>query len=121
MQHLQLIKCSFSEKQYEAVVWRALQEKGLYRGKADNKMSLPQCSRSKDIIEPKLKPQWWVNCQDMAAQACTTVRDGNLQILPKEFEAVWFRCVPLPHCIALGRQRRIVPHGTLCTWWKLTL
>ena len=71
-----------------------LQEKGLYRGKADNKMSLPQCSRSKDIIEPMLKPQWWVNCQDMAAEACTTVRDGSLQILPKEFEAVWFRSVP---------------------------
>jgi valyl-tRNA synthetase len=80
-------------------VWQAtynmragVQEKGLYRGKVDNKMSLPQCSRSKDIIEPMLKPQWWVNCQDMAAGACTAARDGSLQILPQEFEAVWFRC-----------------------------
>ena len=36
----------------------AVQEKGLYRGKAGNKMSLPLCSRSKDVIEPMLKPQW---------------------------------------------------------------
>jgi valyl-tRNA synthetase len=54
-------------------------------------MSLPLCSRSKDIIEPMLKPQWWVNCQDMAAEACAAARDGRLQILPQEFEAVWFR------------------------------
>jgi hypothetical protein len=58
-------------------------------------MSLPQCSRSKDIIEPMLKPQWWVNCQGMAEEACAAVRDGRLQILPQEFEVVWFRCFPL--------------------------
>eukprot|EP00892_Ulva_mutabilis_P005873 jgi/Ulvmu1/3658/UM017_0072.1 len=68
-----------------------LQEKGLYRGKADNKMALPQCSRSKDIIEPMLKPQWWVDCQEMGAAACTAARDGSLQILPSDFEATWFR------------------------------
>jgi valyl-tRNA synthetase len=47
--------------------------------------------RSKDVIEPVLKPQWWVNCQDMAAQACEVVRDGRLEIIPREFEATWFR------------------------------
>ena len=26
-------------------------------------------SRSKDIVEPLIKPQWYVNCQDMAADA----------------------------------------------------
>ena len=38
-------------------VMEFLQEKGLHRGKEDNKMSLPLCSRSKDVIEPLLKPQ----------------------------------------------------------------
>ena len=51
---------------------------------------LPHCS-SKDVIEPVLKPQWWVNCQDMAAQACDVVRDGRLEIIPREFEGTWFR------------------------------
>ena len=31
---------------------------GLFRGKEDNKMRLGLCSRSNDIIEPMLTPQW---------------------------------------------------------------
>jgi valyl-tRNA synthetase len=33
----------------------------------------------------------WVSCKDMAAKSCTAVRDGTLEIIPKEFEPVWFR------------------------------
>ena len=68
-----------------------MQEKGLFRGKADNAMALPLCSRSKDVIEPILKPQWWVNCKEMAADACAAVNDGSLEIIPAEFKATWFR------------------------------
>eukprot|EP00955_Chlamydomonas_euryale_P007666 81527-Chlamydomonas_euryale.AAC.2 len=35
-----------------------LDGKGLLRGHADNPMRLGLCSRSKDVIEPVLKPQW---------------------------------------------------------------
>ena len=35
-----------------------LQGLGLYRGKEANKMRLGLCSRSGDIIEPMLTPQW---------------------------------------------------------------
>ena len=49
---------------------KKLEELGLYRGKAPNPMRLGLCSRSKDVIEPMLKPQWWVNCADMAKDAC---------------------------------------------------
>ncbi|KAG2438857.1 hypothetical protein HXX76_005397 [Chlamydomonas incerta] len=68
-----------------------LKEKGLFRGTSDNPMRLGLCSRSKDVIEPVLKPQWWVSCKDMAAASCQAVRDGSLEIIPKEFEATWFR------------------------------
>lgn len=68
-----------------------LKEKGLFRGAADNPMRLGICSRSKDVIEPVLKPQWWVSCEGMAADACAAVRDGRLQILPAEQESTWFR------------------------------
>ncbi len=60
-----------------------LRSKGLFRGVADNAMRLGLCSRSKDVIEPVLKPQWWVNCKDMAAKSCQAVRDGTLEIIPK--------------------------------------
>lgn len=60
-----------------------LKEKGLFRGTEDNPMRLGLCSRSKDVIEPVLKPQWWVACKDMAARSCAAVRDGTLQIIPQ--------------------------------------
>ncbi|EIE18923.1 putative valyl tRNA synthetase [Coccomyxa subellipsoidea C-169] len=68
-----------------------LKEKGLYRGEAGNAMRLGLCSRSKDVIEPVLKPQWWVSCKGMADDACAAVRDGRISILPDEFKATWFR------------------------------
>ena len=54
-------------------------------------MSLPLCSRSKDVIEPMLKPQWWVDCGSMAGRAAAAVRSGELEVIPSEFEAVWHR------------------------------
>ena len=36
-----------------------LKEKGLFRGTAGNAMRLGLCSRSGDVIEPVLKPQWY--------------------------------------------------------------
>ena len=67
-----------------------LKEKGLFRGKEDNEMRLGLCSRSKDVIEPMLKPQWWVNCKDMGADAVNVVRNGDLKIIPKDYEKTWF-------------------------------
>ena len=60
-----------------------LKEAGLYRGITDNPMRLGISSRSKDVIEPLLKPQWWVACGDMAARSCAAVRSGELEIIPK--------------------------------------
>ena len=44
-----------------------LKAKGLYVGKEDNEMQLPICSRSGDVIEPMLKPQWSVPTHRLAA------------------------------------------------------
>lgn len=63
---------------------------GLYRGKAANKMALGICSRSKDIIEPVVRPQWFVDCKSMAERACDKVRSKELTILPSFQEATWF-------------------------------
>eukprot|EP00200_Dunaliella_tertiolecta_P003314 CAMPEP_0202352070 /NCGR_PEP_ID=MMETSP1126-20121109/8424_1 /ASSEMBLY_ACC=CAM_ASM_000457 /TAXON_ID=3047 /ORGANISM="Dunaliella tertiolecta, Strain CCMP1320" /LENGTH=1278 /DNA_ID=CAMNT_0048944237 /DNA_START=55 /DNA_END=3891 /DNA_ORIENTATION=- len=72
-------------------VVEALDKLGLFRGTTDNPMRFGICSRSKDVIEPCLKPQWWVKCDTMAAKSCAAVRSGELEIIPKEFEVVWFR------------------------------
>lgn len=64
-------------------VVQALDKLGLFRGTSDNPMRIGLCSRSKDVIEPCLKPQWWVKCDTMAARACEAVRNGTLEIIPK--------------------------------------
>lgn len=71
-------------------VLKALKAKGLSRGEAENKMRLGKCSRTGDIIEPMLKPQWWVDCSGMAKRATDAVRTGELKITPKENERTWF-------------------------------
>ncbi|CAR24280.1 valine--tRNA ligase [Lachancea thermotolerans CBS 6340] len=71
-------------------VIEALKQKGLYIGQEDNEMTIPTCSRSGDIIEPLLKPQWWVSQSDMAKEAIKAVKDGRITITPKSSEAEYF-------------------------------
>ena len=71
-------------------VLEALEKKGLYRGTNDNPMVVPICSRSKDIVEPMVKPQWWVKCSDMAKKAIEAVKSKELKIIPDQFEKTWF-------------------------------
>ncbi|OIT30910.1 valine--trna ligase, mitochondrial 1 [Nicotiana attenuata] len=68
--------------------------KGLYRGAKDNEMRLGICSRSNDVVEPLIKPQWFVNCKNMAKQALDTVMDDDnrkMEIIPKQYAAEWKR------------------------------
>ncbi len=71
-------------------VLAALDKKGLYRETKDNPMVVPVCSRSKDIVEPLIKPQWYVKCDDMAAKAIEAVKSKALKIIPEQFEKTWF-------------------------------
>ena len=53
-------------------------------------MSLGVCSRSGDILEPMITPQWYVDCSGMAKRATDAVRKGELKIVPAEHEKTWF-------------------------------
>lgn len=39
-------------------IMKRLQELGLYRETVNNAMVVPFCSRSRDVVEPMIKPQW---------------------------------------------------------------
>ena len=72
------------------VAW--LKEIGLFKKVSPNPgMRLAVCSRSGDVVEPMLKPQWWVDMKVMGAEAVAAVKDKRLTIIPSEFEATWFR------------------------------
>ncbi|XP_077298663.1 valyl-tRNA synthetase [Arctopsyche grandis] len=69
---------------------KVLQTLGLYKEKKDNPMVVPLCSRSKDIVEPLLKPQWYVKCDELAANAVKAVQSGELKIIPESHEKTWY-------------------------------
>ena len=71
-------------------VIEALKEKDLFIEQKENEMTIPICSRSGDIIEPYLKPQWWVAQGDMAKDAIAAVKNGEIKITPKSSEAEYF-------------------------------
>ncbi|XP_024545487.1 valine--tRNA ligase, mitochondrial 1, partial [Selaginella moellendorffii] len=72
-------------------VLEALERKKLFRGKFPHKKPLAICSRSSDVLEPMMKPQWYVDCKEMAARACEALRNNELQIVPSSFADIWFR------------------------------
>uniref|UniRef100_A0A8C2Z2A2 valine--tRNA ligase n=1 Tax=Cyclopterus lumpus TaxID=8103 RepID=A0A8C2Z2A2_CYCLU len=79
-------------KRFEArkAVLQALKDRGQFIEIKDNAMVVPVCSRSKDIVEPLLKPQWYVDCKDMGKQAADAVREGRLKIIPDLHLKTWF-------------------------------
>lgn len=56
-------------------------------------MRLGFCQRSKDVVEPMIRPQWWINCQTIAQPMLDVVKDGSLNIVPKEQIASWNRWI----------------------------
>ena len=85
-------------------VLEALKNKGLYRDCKDNPMVVPTCSRSKDIIEPMLKAQWYVKCDQMAAEAVKAVKTKELKIIPDFFEKTWFQWLENSRDWCISRQ-----------------
>ena len=63
-----------------------LQANGLYVKAENNPMKVPICDRSKDVIEPLIKPQWWMRMEELSAAALKVVETGELKIKPEVSE-----------------------------------
>eukprot|EP00045_Choanoeca_perplexa_P007244 m.64167 g.64167 ORF g.64167 m.64167 type:complete len:1049 (+) comp13995_c0_seq2:88-3234(+) len=81
---------------------RLLKADGFYGGAADHAMTVPVCSRSGDVIEPLLSPQWFLDCQDMASDALEAVDSGKLTLVPSQHQSAWRRWLGniQPWCIS---------------------
>ncbi|QMU79757.1 valine--tRNA ligase [Streptacidiphilus sp. PB12-B1b] len=62
------------------------------------------CSRCHTIVEPRLSLQWWVKVEPLAAAAGEAVRDGRVQIHPKELEKRYFDWVDNMYDWCISRQ-----------------
>ncbi|CAK9006717.1 Probable valine--tRNA ligase, partial [Durusdinium trenchii] len=83
---------------------QALDFKGLYFGKKPNAMSLARCSRSGDVVEPLLMPQWFVKCDEMASRALDVVADGKLEMAPDYHRKTWNHFLGNIHDWCVSRQ-----------------
>ncbi|XP_012272287.1 valine--tRNA ligase [Orussus abietinus] len=72
-------------------VLNELKERNLFIEIKDNPMIVPICSRSKDVVEPLIKPQWYIRCDDMAKRATEAVQSGELKIIPDQHKKTWYR------------------------------
>ncbi|XP_050387841.1 valine--tRNA ligase, mitochondrial 1 [Argentina anserina] len=88
-------------------VTEALKKKGLFRESKANEMRLGVCSRSKDVVEPMIKPQWYVKCSGMAKgalDAAIDVDNRKLDITPRQYAADWKRWLENIHDWCVSRQ-----------------
>ncbi|KAK0259952.1 hypothetical protein LTR91_000497 [Friedmanniomyces endolithicus] len=81
-----------------------LEKLGLYVGKKDNPMSIPLCSKSKDVIEPVMKPQWWMHMKPLAEPAIQAVKSGKIKIQPANSENTYYRWMETIDDWCLSRQ-----------------
>ncbi|KAK4890586.1 hypothetical protein LTR27_010748 [Elasticomyces elasticus] len=81
-----------------------LEKLGLYVGKKDNPMSIPLCSKSKDVIEPVLKPQWWMHMKPLAEPAIEAVKSGKIKLRPESSEKTYYRWMETIDDWCLSRQ-----------------
>jgi valyl-tRNA synthetase len=58
-------------------------------GERPHEMVLGRCQRSDDVIEPRLKTQWFVRAAPLAAAALNATRSGVIRIVPDRFDKTW--------------------------------
>uniref|UniRef100_A0A0D3FCW3 valine--tRNA ligase n=1 Tax=Oryza barthii TaxID=65489 RepID=A0A0D3FCW3_9ORYZ len=85
-------------------VIEALKAKGLYKETKKNEMCLGVCSRTNDVVEPMIKPQWFVNCNTMAKAGIDAVRSKRIEIIPQQYEQDWYRWLANIHDWCVSRQ-----------------
>src|SRR3954453_11477357 len=66
-----------------------LRSRGDLAGEKPHEMVLGRCQRSDDVIEPRLKTQWFVRATPLAAAALEATRSGRTKIVPAFFEKTW--------------------------------
>jgi len=54
-----------------------------------HEMIVGRCQRSNDVLEPRLKTQWFIRTKPLAERALDATRSGRTRILPERFEKTW--------------------------------
>ncbi len=83
---------------------RDLDARGDLEATRPHPMLIGRCQRSNDVIEPRLKTQWFVRVGPLAAKALEATRSGRTEIVPPRFEKVWEHWMTSIHDWNVSRQ-----------------
>ncbi len=72
-----------------AAIVADLDARGDLAAASPHELVLGRCQRSNDIIEPRLKTQWFIRTSPLAERALEATRGGRTRILPERFEKTW--------------------------------
>ncbi|KAL1311633.1 hypothetical protein AAFC00_001743 [Neodothiora populina] len=94
------------QKRFEAryTVTEELTKLGLFVKKENNPMKVPLCSKSKDVIEPIMKPQWWMRMSELAQTSIDAVQNGEIKIRPEGAERNFYHWMRNINDWCLSRQ-----------------
>jgi valyl-tRNA synthetase len=82
----------------------ALEESGDLDKAVAHEMIVGRCQRSDDIVEPRLKTQWFIRTKPLADRAMAAVREGRTQFVPPRFTKVFFDWMENIHDWNVSRQ-----------------
>ncbi len=66
-----------------------LEARGDLESAKPHEMLIGRCQRSNDVIEPRLKTQWFLKVGPLAEEALKATRSDETRIVPARFEKVW--------------------------------
>jgi len=97
-----------SKKQFEAKekIIKRLMSQELYRGSINHRCVVRLCGKTGDVIEPRLKDQWFVRVADMCDEAIRVVDEGQIEFIQKKFTTRWRRWLESAEdwCLSRGLQ-----------------
>ncbi len=103
-----------------------LTEMGLLRKVEDHVHSVGHHDRCGTVIEPLLKPQWWMRCDELATKARSAIESGRVRFAPDRFAGMalswleqirpwclsrqlwWGHRIPLWYCTDLACEPAVV-------------
>jgi len=89
------------------ILLKQLQQDLLLVSSKPHKTMIRTCSRSGDILEPKLRYQWYIDTTDMSRQSIEAVDSGELNIIPDpdgRFKDTWKRFLSEGRSWCVSRQ-----------------
>ena len=66
--------------------------------------SIGRCERCDTITEPMISQQWFVKTKPLAKRAIKAVKEGQIKIVPKHFEKIYFHWLNNIHDWCISRQ-----------------